>query len=128
MSIPSGKDFYVNRAILLEDCEDAWTPGTDVVTFKNTADYQIGSASCQIDIGAAFGTGVLAYEDISAVDITKAKEIGLWIKSTIARNAGDLQIGVSETAAMGGTPVWGDIPALEANQWSFCAVTNDTTG
>jgi len=128
MPIPSGKDFYVNRAILLEDCEDAWAATAYVTPSKNTTDYQIGSASCQLDIAAEFGTGVIAYKDIASVDITKAKKIGLWIKSSVARSAGDLQIGVSEVATMGGTPVWVNIPALEANQWTFCAIPIDTTG
>jgi len=128
MSIPSGKDFYVNRAILLEDCEDAWTPSANVTATKNTTDYQVGSASCQLDISDLFGTGLIAYEDFSAVDITKAQKIGLWIKSSAARAAGDLAIGVSETAGMGGAPVTKSLPALEANQWTFCAVSIDTAG
>ena len=50
-----------------------------------------------------------------------------WVKSSIAiTTAGDLQIGISETSSLGGSPQFTNIPVL-GTDWKYCFTSITTT-
>lgn len=111
--------------LTIDDMQTAWTPEANVtVTLINPS--PIDGICNKLAIAGAFGTGLAASRNLTLIDLSGYAAIGLFIKSSIAQAAGDLQIGVSETADMLGSPVYQDIPALEANKWTYVSV--DFTG
>lgn len=111
---------------LVEDCEDAWSVagvGTATSAAVST-DAKVGSYSVKMVCGAGVNNGdILATEAISpTIDLRTFTTLMYWAKCSVAiTTAGDLQIGVSETADLGGSPVYSNIPVLAAATWKYCA-------
>jgi len=95
-----------------------WTPQTNVTRTTETSDVKQGSRSAKLTIGASFGTGLVAYEDLgSPVDLSAHYAAGLWIKAdtTVADSVFKL---VLDNNACCATPTETlNIPALVANTW-----------
>ena len=131
----SGKsgDVYVSPQ-LLEDCEDDWDVdgGATATSAAKDTDHKVGDYSVKIIVPVGSNNGdILAHEAITSVDlITPAyTHLMYWAKSSVGINtAGDLQVGVSETEHLGGTPVYTNVPVLTANTWKYCFTTITTTG
>lgn len=64
----------------------------------------------------------------TTIDISDRTQFHVMIRSTVATEAGDLWLGVSESLDMGGTPVYFKVPALEANKWTIVATSVDKDG
>ncbi len=117
----------ITRGTLMEDCEDAWTANANVTA---TADGTIkirGTNSCKLVLGASFTTGVAAYENFSSADFTGNTALHFWIYSSIALNAADYRVRVSEqnSGGTGATYVDFDVPAIAASTWTPCCVDGD---
>jgi len=110
----------------LEDCEDAWVGDGGVISGIDASDKKKGNASVKLQVSAdVAGDDILASEAVSETDMTDDTHIKFWIKSSVACDAGDLVIRVSENAAGASTPeAYEDmnIPSLEANVWTECTV------
>jgi hypothetical protein len=113
--------------LTLDNMQTAWTPEANVtVTLINPS--PIDGICNKIALAGAFTTGLAASRNTVdpatglAWNLSGYAAVGFFIKSSIAQAAGDLQIGVSETADMGGSPVYQDVPALVANVWKYCSV------
>ncbi len=119
---------------LLEDCEDAWDTdgGATATSAAVSTDAKVGDYSVKIVCGLGVNTGdILAHEAITSVDIETPAYTHLmyWAKCTDAFTAaGDMEIGVSETEHLGGSPVYSDIPKLSAATWTYCISTITVTG
>lgn len=101
---------------VITDGETAWAPEANV-TQATVAGVK---GNCQkLTVAGAFTTGLIATLDFAVIDLSAKEAIGFFIKSTGAQVAGALQIGVDETAALGGSPVYQDVPALVADQWYY---------
>jgi len=126
-------DVYV-ASQLIEDCEDDWavTDGATATSAAKDTDAKVGDYSVKIIVPVGSNNGdLLAHEAITSVDLATPAFTHLmyWSQSSVGINtAGDLQLGVSETASMGGTPVYSNIPVLTANTWKYCFTTLTTTG
>lgn len=118
----------VTRGILVDDCETAWTAQANVTSTRDTAVKLRGTYSAKHVIAAAFTTGIASTYDITSTDCTPYTHLSFWIYSSIATAANDLKVGVSETSALGGTPLYFNVPALSANTWTHCSVSGDFTG
>ncbi len=120
----------VTKGTLVEDCEDAWNEQAiaNVTTTAVTTPKLRGTNSVKVAIGADFTTGVAADEVVGDLNLTGATALHFWIYSSIALTAGQLQVGVSESALMGGTPLWFNVPVIVANTWTPCCVDGDFTG
>ena len=82
----------------------------------------IGGANAnQVTIPGAV-TGVAASLNISEVDLSGEEVINLLVTPSIDIAAGDLQIGVSETADLGGTPVLMDLPDMVAGETYYLSI------
>lgn len=107
-------DLYRSAGMLLE----AGSPW-DKRTVANVVQDSNGVATI-IKIADAFGTGVAAVVDLALpADVSNGQRLSLPIYSTVAVNAGDLQLQYSDITDLGGSPVSKDLPALEANTWTW---------
>ena len=98
----------------------AWSPESNVTVALVAG---IGGANCnEITIASGHTTGVAASLNITSVDLSGEAVINLLVQSSRALAAGDYQIGVSETADLGGSPVLMDLPAMVAGQWYYLSI------
>jgi len=103
----------------VQTCEADWTRvcGADDVTIStDTAESREAQSSQKFVCTATLGVEVIAY---SATPATLNPSLGygrlrLWVKSTVALDAGDLQLGLSEGATFA-SPEYVNIPAVAAN-------------
>lgn len=99
--------------ITISDTQSPW----DEQAISNVTQSSANRATV-ITVGAAFTTGVIASEVVSA-DITKCKQIAFQIRSDVAVGAGELQLMLDDTAALASPVHTIDLPALSANEWTW---------
>ena len=108
-----------DTATELDDADTAWTASANVTATIDTVDRKEGTGSADLLVDGLFATGLVAYKDpAAAVDLSGHYTARLWIKSTLALNAGDLQLLLDDTAACVSALESLDIPALAANTWT----------
>lgn len=118
----------ITQGTTVDDCEAQWTAKTNVTSTADTSVKLRGSKSAKHVIAAAFTTGIASTYDFSAADCTSATALHFWIYSSVATAAGDLKVGISETAACAAGVLYFDVPALTANTWTPCCVAGTFTG
>jgi len=104
---------------VIDNADAAWTPEANVTAALDTG--IVGSAN-KLTVAGAFGTGLVASKDISVLDLSPSGAINFLFKSNTDLAAGVLQVGISETIAMGGSPEWEDIPAIVADKWYYFSI------
>ncbi len=106
---------------IVEDCEDAWNEYVDPdVTSTADADCKVGSYSAKLAVAAGAGAGdILATEAVASMNLSAYKHINLWIKSSVALDAGDMQLLLDDTAQCASPLKSLDIPALSAGTWTL---------
>lgn len=106
--------------VLVEDCEDAWDEyvQANVTSTADAVDYQIGSASAKLAVAVDAAVGRLATEGITSADLTSYNYIKAYVKSSVALDAGDLDIMLDDTAACISPLEELAIPSLTANTWT----------
>lgn len=113
---------YMEIDLTVEDCEDAWAESTVAwVTQSVTtspADVKIWNASVSIVCTAAVWTWLIATEVVTK-DMSNAEFIVLWLKSSVALDAGDLTFVTDETAKCASPNVAIDIPATPIDTWTM---------
>lgn len=102
-----------------------YTPSANVTAATDTSDYKEGTGSIALTIDNAFTTGLAAYTDFSAVDLTSPQHysVQLWIKSDTDLAAGVLQLVLDESAGCGSAEETLDLPALTADTWTNPVLT-----
>ena len=107
-------------AAVIEDCEDAWNEDTvaEVTASADSSDKKVGSNSAKFAIGAAFTTGIIGYEQLSATNISGAWCIRAWVKTSVATADGAIQLLLDNTAKCASPIETLDIPALLADTWT----------
>jgi len=104
---------------IVEDCEDAWVAEANV-TATADADCKVGTKSSKLAVADAAGAGVLlATEVIASADLTSYEYINMWVKSSVALDAGDMQLLLDDTASCASPIKFLDIPALSAGTWTL---------
>ena len=107
---------------LIENCEDAWNEfvDADVTASLDTVDFKVGSGCAKFVCAAGLAAGdIIATEAIAALDISKLRQIGKWIKSSVTLDAGDLQLLLDNTASCA-TPIESiNIPKINADVWTY---------
>jgi hypothetical protein len=99
---------------VVENCEDDWVDGAG----GNTSDLEgtikvVGAGSVKLNLAAGSGVDdLIATEDFTAADLSAKTHLAFWFRSSIALTAGDIQIGISATSALGGTPIYFNVPAI----------------
>lgn len=106
--------------VLAEDCEDAWdsAQGGNVTCSADASVYKVGSNSAKMAVGAAATVGLLASETISSANYSDKTHLAMWIYSSIALAAGDLQFNIDNTSACASPLESINIPTILATTWT----------
>ncbi|MBT4511293.1 MAG: hypothetical protein HOC20_03665 [Chloroflexi bacterium] len=115
---------------VVSDCDTAWTAsGSNVAVTTDGADYKEVPASNKLTVAAAFTTGTMAYYNMStALDMTYAKQMTVWIKSSADQTAGVIRLAVCSGTAGANAVETLDTPALAANVWTEAIVALSNPG
>ena len=106
----------VGTEVEIDDCDSAWTAGTNATVTADTTYKQEGSACNKIVIASGASTSeVIAYNTFSALDLSGCDELEISILSTVALTAGYLQLRLDDTAGGGSAVESLAIPATSAN-------------
>lgn len=103
---------------VIEDCEDAWTNGTNGTASLDTGDYKVGSGACKIVGSSVVAGDIIAYEPITSLNLKTFTGVKLWIKSSATVAAGDLCLILSDTADCSSSDDIISLPALTAGIWT----------
>jgi hypothetical protein len=109
----------ITTSAALDDCETNWTAAANVSSALDASDYKEGSNSVELTVDAAFTTGIMAYRNDTYGDLSDDSFVRFWIKSSVATEAGDLQLLLDDTAACASPLETLDLPALEADVWTI---------
>ncbi len=121
----TGKCVLYGGKTIIESGAGAWAPEANVTRTNPAGTFD--TAMIKLAVAGGFTTGVIASLDITSADYSVYSSIGILIMSDLAiASAGVLEIGVSETIALGGSPILLDLPAMAAGSWYY--VVLDFTG
>ncbi len=110
---------YNRSTVLIEDCEDAWTPAGGWTTCSTDTNCKYGSYSAKNV--CSLGVLTAAYEVTTLnLNISSHKVIGLWTKVNGKTSATNVQFGVSEgnTGYDGSGQYW-NLAAMSTNTWTY---------
>ncbi len=116
-------DFYwYMEATILDECDAAWTEliDVDVTASADTSDFKTGAASLKLVVGAgAAANDKLATQAITSTDLSGHDYIGMWVKSSVALNAGDIDFMIDDTAKCASPTEHPNWPAIAADTWTY---------
>ena len=101
----------------IDDCEVAWTGSTNVIT--NVSSYhKEGTYSAWNSIADAFTAGLIAYRDISTLDLSGKQQVTFWMRTSIdvAANTIRLDLCSDDAGATAVNSFTVDV-VLKANKW-----------
>jgi len=99
--------------------------GIDGEVARNTTVFKENTSSVQLHINAAAGVELLAYHDISSIDLSSYDSIGFWFRSNVALDAGDFVFNLDNTAACASPLEAIDFPEIAADTWTWVNLTLD---
>jgi hypothetical protein len=110
-----------------DDCETTWTSdmGANGAVADESTIKKVGSKSQKISPAAGFTTGLMAHRDQALGDKSAYSFVRLWIRSSVAQAAGDLQFCIDDTNGCGSPTETLDIPALEVDTWKLVFLEAD---
>lgn len=111
-----------------DDCETTWSVSgiSEVTVADDTTDYKEGSTSQKFTMTAAFTAGAFGYHNTALGDKSAYGLVRLWIKSSIAVTAGQLQFAICNDQNLVSAAEEIDIPALAADTWTLTFLTIET--
>lgn len=119
MEVVGGVKAVGVTATTISSCDTAWTGSANVTATAEATDKKEGDASAKLAIADAFTTGLIAYKDVSSMDLSSHYSARLWIKSDTDLAAGALQLLLDDTAACASPLETIDLPAITAaNGWT----------
>ncbi len=110
--------------LVLEDCEDVWdeqAPGG--VTIAVDTDKKVGTNALKLTVADGAAVGILASEVIAIASLAAYTRITMWIKSSIALSAADLQLLLDDTALCASPLETLNVPALAADTYTQVSMT-----
>jgi len=111
---------------ILHTCDAVWDElvDADVTASLETALIKEGTGSLKLVAAVGLGAGdIMATEDIASLDISDCDELEIWVYSTVALAAGDLQVLLDNTAQCASAVESLNIPATTANTWTRHVIT-----
>ena len=112
------------KSLLIDACDSAWTAGSNVTATLDTSVKKEGTGCAKLVVADGAGaTQLLGTIDFSSLDLSAYDTVELWIYSTIAITAGQLQLHLGDTSACASTVETIDIPALTAASWTRLELT-----
>jgi len=114
----------ITQGVILDTCESAWTASANVTATADATVYKVGTKSAKLVIAAAFTTGLAAYYNhATTADLTGCTEIHMWVYSTLALAAGDIEFYIDDTDACASPVENIAFPALTAGTWTRVTLT-----
>jgi len=113
----------IGTSVVIDNCDSAWTAGTNATVTADTTFKQEGSACNKIVVVSAGADEELAYTTFSAIDLSGCSEVEISVYSTIALVAGYVELRLDDTAGGGSALESLDIPATTANTWTRHKIT-----
>lgn len=110
--------------VVISDFETAWTANTNVTASVELTLRKVGGGAGKFIIASAFTTGVLAYKNISSMDLSDATEIKLWARCTEELTSGQLQVVFSTTINCGNIVKTVDVDAIPTADTYFRLTTS----
>ena len=110
---------------VLDNADDQWTQGTNVEAAVDTELRKVGSGSNKLSIGSVSAGAVIAYEDITSVDISRYTHAEWWARASFDTTAADYKLLLDDTSGAGSAIELLDFPALTADTWTFVRVELD---
>jgi len=114
---------------IIDDCEDDWQDGTHGTAALTNTDYKTGSGAVAITGSGVVAGDILAYEAIAAgaTNYSTFSHVLCWAKCTASVSADDLRLVLDADAGAPAAPESElSFPALTANVWKYCHLTNVT--
>ncbi|MBT9143674.1 MAG: hypothetical protein DDT29_02082 [Dehalococcoidia bacterium] len=109
--------------VVVDPAEINWVARANVTSALDSAERRVGANSVRLDVAAAFTTGILATRDFAAMNLSGFRFVRLWIRSSVARAAGNLRLLLDNTAACASPEEMLSIPALTAGVWTQVTLT-----
>lgn len=114
--------FKQSPELVIEDCEAAWDEHTNA-NVTNTADatiFKVGTHSAKISVAAGAGVDeILSTNNFAAKDLSTYTHVGIWLRSDVALDTGDMQLLLDNTAECPSPLETLSIPATPANIFTF---------
>ncbi|KKK74116.1 hypothetical protein LCGC14_2886980, partial [marine sediment metagenome] len=116
----------IGARFTIHDCETAWDESVDgdvTVTVDTTYKVQGNNSNKMVIAAGASAADILATDDITEVDISTCDKVEIFIRSTVALDAGDIQLLLDDTASCASPVESIDIPATVANTSTTHTIT-----
>ena len=108
----------------IDDCDSAWTASANVTATADTSDKKEGTASVKLAIADGFTTGLVAYHDITQMDLSNKHTVKLYIKSNVTWAAGGLQLLLDDTNGCGSPVETINLPAIATTDgWIYLEIS-----
>lgn len=113
---------YKFKGKVIDGASSAWTAGSNVTVAIDTELFKRGSSNkLALAAGVAAG-GVIAYKDISSIDLSDYTHIEWWARCSKTTAAADLKLLLDNTAGATSPIELLNFPVLTADTWTFCRV------
>jgi len=117
--------------LVIENCEDAWNEFADghVTAELDGVVFKVGAGSAKFTMVEGATVEILASEVISIASLADYTHIGMWVKSSVALSANDLQLLLDEHALCASPLETLNVPAVSAGVWTWVkmALANPAT-
>jgi len=115
---------------VISDCDTTWTAsGSGVTVSTDASSYKEEPRSVKLTIASVSGSTTLAYYNLpTTLDLTYASQLGIWIKSSEERTAGDLQVLLCSGTNGASAIETVDMPVLPGNAWTEAIVALGNPG
>ena len=115
---------------IIDDCEDAWTSGTNGTASLETTIKKVGDGSSKCEVAALAAAGDYVMHEAIAAGATSYAGFThalCWARSTVTCAANDFVLVLDSGAGLPAAPESElNLPALTANTWKYCHLTNVT--
>ncbi len=110
----------IGEEVEIDDCDIVWSElvDGDVTASKDSVIHQEGTGCLKLVVAAGCSAGDILAAQVVSADLRECSEVEIWIYSTVALDAGDIDLRLSATALGASTTESLDIPATSANTWT----------
>ena len=109
---------------IIDSTDSAWTGGTNVTTATDDNLKKLGKSN-RLTIGSVGSGAVIAYNNITSINISDYTHIEWWARASFTTTAADYKLLLDDTAGSGSAIEELSFPALTADTWTFCRVALD---
>lgn len=116
---------------IISDCDTTWTTTgiTNVTSSVDASDFKETPRSAKLIVATGFTTGNMAYQPLStALDLTYANQMSVWIKSSADQTAGAIQMKLCSDSSAATAVETVNMPALSADVWTEAIVALNNPG